>query len=504
MSTKIVVDTRHPGTPIIPLWKKLITAGRAAEGLREDWRQHLRETQREIGFEYIRFHGIFHDDMMIYHEDPQGTPYFNWQYFDRLMDFFREIKLRPILELSFTPSVLRSGESTVFWWKGNITPPKDLDKWSGLVRAMVVHCIDRYGLDEILQWYFEVWNEPNLYKGFWDATQAEYFKLYLATAKTIKAVHPGLRVGGPASSDAGSGEAPWIKDFLAFCARDQAPVDFISTHPYPNSWSFDSGGQQNMGYRDENSTRHDIAWVRQAIQASPFKQLELHLTEWNSSPSPRDLVHDTAFMAPFIIQNNIYCLGLTDSLGYWTFTDVFEENGAGDTLFHGGFGLINFLGLKKAAYYGYWYLSRLGTEMLASGDDYIITRKGETIQALIWNYCHYTDSFTSGDRGALKPNDRYGVFKSAPRSFEIALDGLQGPFKKVEYLLDREHGSAYDVWLRNGALENPRSEDVEILARQTGPSANIQRVDCLGSYRQSGDLAPHGVLLVELHKSFTG
>lgn len=203
-------NLNDPGQPYAPFWKKLVSAGRAAEGLREDWRDQLREVQREIGFEYIRFHRVLHDDMMIYHENAEGKPYYNWQYFDSLLDFLQEVGLRPILELSFMPSALKTGEATVFWWKGNITPPKDYAKWAGMVSALVSHCIDRYGLEEVLRWYFEVWNEPNLYQGFWGADQVEYFKLYETTARAIKAVHPGLRVGGPASTDASAGEAPWV------------------------------------------------------------------------------------------------------------------------------------------------------------------------------------------------------------------------------------------------------------------------------------------------------
>lgn len=105
-----------------PFWKKLTTAGRAAEGLRSDWRSHLGELQREIGFEYIRFHGIFHDDMMIYHEREDGTPYYNWQYYDNLVDFRLETGIRPFLELSFTPSVLASGPKPSSGGRG--TPPR--------------------------------------------------------------------------------------------------------------------------------------------------------------------------------------------------------------------------------------------------------------------------------------------------------------------------------------------------------------------------------------------
>ena len=240
---------------------------------------------------------------MIYHEE-NGQPVYNFHYLDTLFDFLLEVNLRPLLELSFMPYDLASGEAYVFWWKDNITPPKDYQRWSDLVTATIRHCIHRYGLEEVLRWYFEVWNEPNLINGFWSSTQEEYFKLYEVTAKAIKGLDSRLRVGGPATSDSGGVKAPWV----------------------------------------------DLQRIRACVDQSPFKEAEIHLTEWNSSPSPRDLVHDTAFMAPFVVMNNLKGLGLVDSLAFWTFTDVFEEGRAGNTLFHGGFGLLNTQGLKKPSY----------------------------------------------------------------------------------------------------------------------------------------------------------
>jgi xylan 1,4-beta-xylosidase len=500
MTTSITINIHQPGQTYYPLWKKLITAGRAAEGLREDWREQLREVQREIPFEYIRFHGVLHDDMMIYHEDAAGRPNYNWQYFDSLVDFLQEVRLRPILELSFMPTALKSGEATVFWWKGNITPPKDEAKWTGLVRALVIHCLDRYGPEEVLQWYFEVWNEPNLYQIFWDASQDEYFTLYEATARAIKDVHPGLRVGGPATSDASAGEAPWMLDFLSFCERKQAPLDFVSTHPYPNHWPKDESGRQLLGYRDPDSTLHDLQWLRRTLDASPYRGVEIHLTEWNASPDPRDLVHDTAFMAPFVIQNHIQCLGLVDSLGFWTFSDVFEEGGAGDTLFHGGFGLINLQGLKKASYFGYWFLARLGPEILAMGEDYLITRRGQDVQVLLWNYCHYTEVFAAGDRSRLSLHDRYGVFAERDRAFAVCLGGLEGAYQITLWAFDRDQGSAFDAWLRNGALASPTSEDLNIIRQGVGPVGSISLLQGQAAYTREVTLAPHGVLLIELKR----
>jgi beta-xylosidase len=493
----------QPGQLYQPYWKKCITAGRAAEGLREDWRSQLREVQRQIGFEYIRFHGIFHEDMMIYREE-NGAPIYNWQYLDSLVDFLLSVNIRPLLELSFMPYDLASGEAYVFWWKGNITPPKDEQRWVDLVNATVCHCIERYGIEEILRWYFEVWNEPNLQNGFWSGNQAAYFRLYSHTAQAIKAIHPGLRVGGPASSDSGGVKAPWVDEFLAYCTEQNLPVDFLSTHPYPNTWALDGYNETIMGYRGPESTVVDMRRIRKSISESAFPNAEIHLTEWNSSPSPRDLVHDTAFMAPFVVQNNINGIGLVDSLAFWTFTDVFEEGRAGDTLFHGGFGLMNAQGLKKPSYYGYWFLSKLGREKLLSGEDFFVSRKGDKVQILMWNYCHYTEAFAAGDRSTLTPQERYQIFTGQiPRSFNLTIAGLNDGYKVTETSFDRQHGSAFDTWQELGAPANPVSEELEWLRHRIMPEMTIYFLDKPGLYNRQVTLQPHGVTLIELQKLYS-
>jgi len=484
-------------------WKKCICAGRAGEGMREDWREQLREVQKEIGFEYIRFHGIFHEDMMIYTEREDGTPVYNWQYFDNLFDFLLSVDIRPILELGFMPYALASGEGTVFWWKGNSTPPKDYDKWAKLVGELVRHSINRYGIAEVLKWYFEVWNEPDLIGGFWHGTMEDYFKLYEYSVKAVKEVDSRLKVGGPATAASHGNKPPWVEELMAFCEKKGLPLDFISTHPYPNLWPLDGFGNCVMAYRDEQSTYSDLKCLRSTVDNSKFKNAEIHLTEWNSSPSPRDLVHDTAFMAPFLIQNNLKCIGLVDSLGFWTFTDIFEEGRAGDTIFHGGFGLINAQGLKKPAYYGYLFLSKLGSEILCKGENYFVTRCDDKIQILMWNYCHYNEKFSSGDRSDHTEYDRYGIFiDKGEACYDLSVKGLDGRYRVIEYVLDRDNGSAYDEWLKNGKPADPTLEEIDILRKKTGPVGSISYTESVKEYNRTVSIKPHGVMFIELQKLY--
>ncbi|HEX8017098.1 MAG TPA: glycoside hydrolase, partial [Flavobacterium sp.] len=185
----IKVDFNKSSGKINTMFKECIGAGRANEGLRADWQQQLAMAKKECDFKYIRFHGLLSDDMAVYREDPKGNPEYNYQYVDVLFDFIVSLKMKPFVELGFMPNALASGSETIFWWKGNVTPPKDYKKWEDLIRNLTEHFTERYGAEEVKTWYFEVWNEPNLTPGFWTGTQAEYFKLYEYAARGIKAVN---------------------------------------------------------------------------------------------------------------------------------------------------------------------------------------------------------------------------------------------------------------------------------------------------------------------------
>jgi xylan 1,4-beta-xylosidase len=362
-----------------------VGAGRANEGLRADWQRQLRMAKQELGFRYIRFHGLLTDDMGVYQEDKKGNPVYNWQYIDELFDFLQSIQMKPFVELGFMPNALASGNKTIFWWKGNITPPKDYQKWNALIRNLTQHWIERYGEKEVKTWYFEVWNEPNLKDAFWSGTQEDYFKLYQETAKTIKSVSKDLKVGGPAT--AGNG---WITEMINFCVLNKAPIDFISTHTYGVKQGFldETGNAGTVVSQDKNAVSSDMMQTKAIIQKSALPNLELHYTEWSSSYTPADPIHDHYQEAAYILDKIKKASASVNSMSYWTFTDIFEEAGPRMTAFHGGFGLLNYQDIKKPAYYAYQYLNQLGDEELVNNDQSSVACKDKNgnLQLLLWDF----------------------------------------------------------------------------------------------------------------------
>lgn len=377
-----------------------VGAGRANEGLRADWQRQLRIAKQELDFKYIRFHGLLNDDMGVYKEDKAGNPHYNYQYIDELFDFLISIKMKPFVELGFMPNDLASGKKTVFWYKGNITPPKDYKKWDGFIKNMVEHWQERYGKNEVKTWYFEVWNEPNL-NIFFSGDMAEYFKLYQETANTIKSVSQDYKVGGPATA----GNA-WIPQLINFCTTNKVPIDFISTHTYGVNQGFvDVTGERGVIVsRNINAVSADMIKSRSQIKSSAMPNLELHYTEWSSSYTPTDPIHDSYFEAAYILDKVRKAYHYVNSMSYWTFTDIFEENGPRFTPFHGGFGLMNYQDIKKPAWYSFSFLNRLGDTELASSDSSSIACKDKkgNLQLLFWNFSITHPGDTVNDQNFYK------------------------------------------------------------------------------------------------------
>ena len=437
------VVSPHSAVPL-----RCIGAGRANEGLRADWQQQLSTVQQEIGFDFIRMHGILHDDMGVYQEDKQGKPQYNFQYVDALYDALMAMHSRPFVELTFMPSALASGNQTVFWWKGNITPPKDPAKWSALIRAFMAHMKERYGQQEIEQWYYEVWNEPDLHDGFFSGSLDDYLALYKNTALAIKAECPKCRVGGPASAIPYAFEEAFEKYVVA----NNVPADFVATHAY--------GVKQ--GYLDKDNTAGTVLDAdpdsvsgrmkhsRELLAASGRPQMELHFTEWSSAYTPSDYMHDQYHQASFILDKIRRATPYVDSMSYWTFTDIFEESGPRFTPFHGGFGLMNLQGIKKPAYFAFHFLHQLGTEDLATDDTQSwITRSADgSVQALLWDYTPVVPPAGQIDQTYYK-----GELPAAAKgTLRLELNHLtNGRYRVNLWQTGYEHNDAYTAYLQMGA-----------------------------------------------------
>ncbi len=459
---KIKADYNKERGSLNTMFKKCIGAGRANEGLRADWQDQLRFVKKECGFEYIRMHGLLCDDMGVYRENNKGESEYNFQYIDVLFDFLLSINIKPFVELGFMPSALASGKETIFWWKGNVTPPKDYDKWQNFIAALVTHFTQRYSETEVKSWYFEVWNEPNLF-GFWASTQEEYFKLYKYTSSAVKSICPDYKVGGPATAG-----AAWVPEMIRFCKDNAVPLDFITTHTYGVKEGFldEFGTAGTVLDPDELSVARDIRKSKSEILASSMPHLELHYTEWSSSYTPCDPVHDSYVEAPFILEKIKQSEDYADSMSYWVFTDIFEESGPRFTPFHGGFGLVNYQGVKKAAYHAYEYLHALGPVELETDNNscWICRNNSGGVQILCWNYTNIHPGREINNQDFF--NKEIPPHKKIQMQVDIS-SIPNGNYKMLRYKTGYAYNDPYTFYLKDGSSSQLTREQVLILKEKS-------------------------------------
>ncbi|HZV08589.1 MAG TPA: hypothetical protein VFF94_02490, partial [Novosphingobium sp.] len=403
-ATAITLDPHAPTTPFPHYWEACVGSDRAAVAMRAQWQQDLALARHEAGFRSVRFHGLFDDEMGLCRSIGPNGPELNFLYIDQIFDAMLAIGVKPYVELSFMPLPLASDGNTIFWYKGNTSPPKDMALWVQVIEGLARHLLARYGAAEVTGWRFEVWNEPNL--NFWAGTQGQYFQLYAATARALKRVNPALQVGGPATA-----QLMWIDDFLRFCAADNAPVDFVSSHIYADDPQENLFGQ-DLGLPREQVIPRALQVANGKIRASAFPRIPLVISEWTSQ--------NPAFIAQTIRD----CAGLCDTFSYWTFDNIFEEHapipGFGNTLY----GLIGQSGVARPSFRAFQLLHRLGTQRIDTGSAPLIATRREdgTLAILAWNLI--TNADVSGQTGnPMNAPGEEPILHGPPRDLLLRLGG---------------------------------------------------------------------------------
>jgi xylan 1,4-beta-xylosidase len=472
---KFTCNLSDAATPLTHAWEHTVGSDHAPVALRADWQAHVRRCRNELGFRYVRFHGLLSDDVgtLIRQQDTLLYSFFNA---DQIFDFLLSIGMKPFVELSFMPSALASGDTTVFHYRANVTPPRDYRQWATLIRRLAAHWVDRYGVREVREWFFEVWNEPNL-KAFWVGTQAEYFKLYRYTVEAIKSVDAQLQVGGPASA-----ANEWVEEFLAFCTTNNLPADFISTHHYPT----DAFGSP------EDDSEMQLAKSRRSILLEQAQDVfrrasgrPVYYTEWNSSSNPRDPLHDEPYAAAFVTKTVMEANGLVKGYSFWTFSDIFEENYFPSVPFHGGFGLLNLHGIAKPTYRAFELLHQLGGEMLPVDGvhetvDAWIVRREAMLTVLLTNH-------------ALP---RHSIMTQ-----RVSIHLTSAPEPRAVYVerIDDTHANAKRAWHEMGEPEYLSAGEVAVLEA----ASRLAREPLDWKYENGSahldlELAPHAVASVAI------
>jgi xylan 1,4-beta-xylosidase len=469
-------DVTRPGVPLPHVWEQCVGSGHAPLALRADYHEQLTRCRTELGMRHVRFHGLLSDDMGTLRCE-RGKWLYQFVNADRIWDFILSIGMRPFVELSFMPAVLASGSATVFQYRGNVTPPKSHGRWGTLIKTLGEHCIARYGADEVREWFFEVWNEPNL-KAFWRAGRADYFAFYQRTADALKSVDEGLRVGGPATAD-----NAWITPFLDFCDAHDAPVDFVTTHHYPTD-AFGDPGDDTKAQLAASS--RSVLRERARATHTRARGLPLYYTEWNTSSNPNDPLHDEPFAAAMIVKTMLEATGLVNGYSYWTFSDIFEENYFPSSPFHGGFGLLNLYGVAKPSYRAFELLHALGTDLVEAWSDRHPTVDGWLVRR-------------PAGLTVMLTNHALPRHPIATERVRVRLDGASQPASATITRIDADHANAKARWITLGEPSYPSAAQVDSLHEASRLVSERHSLSCVDDALVfEVEMPPHAVAAITL------
>jgi xylan 1,4-beta-xylosidase len=500
--TTLRIDARAATTPFPHFWEQTFGSGRAILALREDYRNDLRTVKQATGFGSVRFHGIFMDDVGLYDPDRKAIKFaqmtnadvaapgtsdtgpYNFSYVDQIYDGLLAAGVRPFVELSFMPKKMASDPNALhaFWYKQNVSPPKDYAEWDRMIAAFAQHLIDRYGIDEVAQWDFEVWNEPNI--DFWagNPKQPTYFELYDHTARALKKVSSRLRVGGPSTA-----QAAWVAEFLRHCKQNNVPVDFVSTHVYGNDGAKDVFGTEEKIPRDRMVCRA-VKKVHGEIIASAYPKIPFIMSEYNASYANEPNVTDTVYMGPWLATTISQCDGMVEDMSYWSFSDVFEEQGVVRTPFYGGFGLIAEDSIPKPSLNAFAMLHRLGDRRIRlDSDSAIATRREDgSLAVALWNYAA---PYGSGPAYTPPPANA-----GPEKTFTLKLEGVAADSPVEIWRLDADHGNVIKAYDAMGRPAFPSREQI-VKLREAG-KASPPETSALKDGSLTIAIPPQGFVLI--------
>jgi len=319
-----------------------------------------------------------------------------------------------------------------------------------------------------------VWNEPNI--DFWIGrpAQSSYFELYDNTARALKAASPRLRVGGPATA-----QAAWVGDLIAHATQNHVPLDFVSTHVYGND------SAQNVFHDDRPIPPHQMVClavdkVHDEILRSARPHMPLIWSEFNATYANEQALTDSIYMGPWLADTISQCDGKTQMMSYWSFSDVFEEQGVVKTPFYGGYGIVAEDDIPKPAYDAFMLLHELGDERLpAPVHEALVTRRADgTLVIAAWNLV---------EPGAA------GADKTITFHLNGVADGAWAEVRRV----DSGHGDTLDAWKRMGSPQFPTRQQIEALrqASDPGPPEGMPIQD----HRLTLTLPPMGLAVIEIH-----
>ena len=450
-------------------WSRMINIGRVILLLRSDVQEHVLFLKEKLKIEYVRMWDIYDEDLQINASNIEGKH--NFSKLDKVVDFLVSHQLRPYFELGFKPVILRDSYETYITHKERKILFHSSAEYGYFLNLLMIHFVNRYGIYEVSQWYFEQWCDPRLFE---NGDPKMYFETFDTAYKSIKEISPDTKVGG-------SFDRPYgIIDFerlVEQCSRRNIQPDFVSIYCY-NILAKDAVERSGDYVKKEKAPDFLRAYLmhQKNILYKYGLNVPVHISEWNLTVVTGNVLNDSCFKGAYIMKNLMEMYAEVEMAGYWFGTDLFVEYEEAPKVLDGYCGLISYHGICKPAFYAMDFMNRLKEYLLGQTDNMMVSMDGYDNYVIVChNYKHYGIQYQMQDEKDIKIEKIPLLFDDHSRlKINVQINNVKNGFYYVKTRsISQKNGSIQDEWMSMGLAENLNDQDIDYLKRISTPRITI-------------------------------
>lgn len=470
---KVGLSEAHP---FRRYWCRMINGGLAKDLLRGDMQQHIIRLHEELHFEYIRFWDIYAPELFLYSDTPKRT--YNFSKLDSIIDFLIANNLRPYIELGFKPIRLLKNTYHYIINEDRNSIFATLSEYGEFLTQLLKHWVNRYGISEVEQWYFEEWRNTE------QENLSYYFEKFDIAYEAIKSFSSNIQVGG---SGINWDEGVLFETIIRQWKKRTCYPDFFSIYSYPYDRSKISViPKEGEGYNDVYSRNSEymkdyVDAARKVLNENGFWNQELHISEWNFTVSNRSCLNDSIFKGAYIVKNLLDVIDKTELVGYWFGSDLFSEYYDTEHLLDGSGGLLSKDGICKPAFYAFSFMNRLGEYLLGKNANSVVTTNlHDTYCILCHHYVFPNYKFFMKKENETLITEESEYFDSDAIRLHFSINGVKnGTYQVKRRTVNKDNGSVQDEWIKMGLSDNLNIQDIGYLRQICVPRITIEMCNVL-------------------------
>lgn len=493
---RIIVENVTLSSEVSPKCCKLINLGFCMNILKSEYQRHMELAQKEIGFEYGRIECLMNDEVIPQLQNGE----YNFTELDKVISTLIDNNIRPYIDLTVRgANVLLPGKDEIYYrfYNTKIYAEDFLNR----LEAVVKHCVNYYGYDEVNRWVFDIGIFHNEYLQLRETAKA-FAKRAKASAQIIRKYTSQALIGGVAYNSGMAEDA--FENIIKEMTEEGFCPDFISTCIFP----YDIIGGNDITSRvvsvNPDHVRNEL--LREKFVLEKYTEItnNIWVVALGVSIQAMDYVNDTCFQAAYFVKNTIDLLGLVDRIGYYQLSDVTLEYYNATGVLFGAPGIISRNGMRKTGFFAIQMLNMLDESVVMADESCIITTNGfNTYHILVSNYIYFNEIYCVSGAKGMTVESAYDSFNDPKsRKVDITLNVLSaGNYKMICESVSRSKGSIFDEWMNYGMLDNLEQGDLKYLGNTAHPRRFVENIECRdGKIEINIDLEPHETRFYEIKR----